>query len=383
VVQIIDRYIFRNIAIATLFVTIVLSVLVLLTQSLRFLELVVSSGASGFSFWILTALTLPKFLEIILPLGLMAAVLFTYNRLTIDSELIVLRSLGFSPVRLARPALLLSGILGIFLFAVMGWVAPLSNDSIQKIRGEIKAQMSALLFRDGIFNEAGKGLMVYIRDRNSKGELEGVLIHDRREENKPPVTIIAKSGVLVTTDEGQQVLVYNGMRQEFDAEKKNLSRLAFDQYSIDLPEQVGKAGKRWKEPEERSFRDLLTTKRDGEKLPAETLYAFHLEILKRLLTPFLVPAFTALALLALLYGPLDRRGQSRRILAAIAAVVVMEALYLGVYSLAKQSAAGMPLMVCVVFLPLAASMLLLAKGRFWDQALTAPFLPAAPKPEAS
>lgn len=381
--QIIDRYIFRNTAIATLFVTIVLAALVLLTQSLRFLELVVSSGASGLSFWALTALTLPKFLEVILPLGLMASVLFTYNRLTMDSELVVLRSLGFSPLRLARPALLLSGVLGIFLFAVMGWIAPLSNSSIQLLRSEIKTQMSLLLFREGIFNEAGKGLMVYIRDRNSKGELEGVIIHDRRDPEKPSVTVVAKSGVLVTTDTGHQVLVYDGSRQEFDPDKKTLRRLAFDQYSIDLPEKTATVRNRWAEPEERSFYELIVPQEDSkhDTLP-EVRHTFRVEILKRLLTPFLVPAFTAISLLALLYGPLDRRGQGRRIIGAVVGVVILEALYLGTLSLAKTSAAGMPLMICVVLLPLAFSLALLLKGPAWSRFLITPFLPAR-KPEGA
>ena len=75
---IVDRYVFRNVAIAAVFVIAVLAVLVLLTQSLRFLEFVINSGASGFMFWALTLLTLPKFFEVILPIGLMASAVFVH-----------------------------------------------------------------------------------------------------------------------------------------------------------------------------------------------------------------------------------------------------------------------------------------------------------------
>ena len=120
----VDRYIFRQTLIASVFVTAVLTALVFFMQSLRFIDLVINAGVSGVFIWLQTLLYLPGFFEIILPIGMVAAVLFVYNRLTMDSELIVLRALGFSPMRLARPALILSLIFAVFLFLMMGWVSP-------------------------------------------------------------------------------------------------------------------------------------------------------------------------------------------------------------------------------------------------------------------
>lgn len=357
--RIVDRYVFRNVLIATVFITLVLAVLILLTQSLRFLELVINSGASGLSFWILTILTLPKFLEVIMPLGLMAAVLFVYNRLTMDSELVVLRALGFSPLRLARPALVLGSVLAITLFFVMGWLAPITNAALQKMRVEIKAEMSTLLFREGVFNQAGKGLMVYVRDRTRKGELEGLLIYDARDPKQSPATIIANRGVVVSTDEGQQVLVYDGSRQDFDKRQQVLKRLDFSQYTIDLPE-PGPARIRWAEPDERTINQLLAPDLtdDTDRLHRKD---FVLELNKRFLTPFLVLTFTIISLCALLLGPLDRRGQSKRIIGAVGVVVTIQALYLSSYNLAKVADIGLPIMYLIVFGPLIAGFFLLLR----------------------
>lgn len=355
--RIVDRYMLRNVLLATVFVTLVLATLILLTQSLKFLELVIGAGASGLSFWALTFLALPKFMEVILPLGLMAAVLFVYNRLTMDSELVVLRALGFSPLRLARPALVLSAVLALFLFIVMGWIAPLTNATLQSLRVQIKAEMSTLLFREGVFNQAGKGLMVYLRDRNRKGELQGLVIYDHRDPQKAASVVIANRGVLVSTDEGQQVLVYEGSRQDYDSRNKVLKRLEFDQYTIDLPE-PGPARVRWIEPEERSFHRLLNPNlKDAQDRSHRR--EFILEINKRFLTPLLVPSFTVIGLCFLLIGPLDRRGQSRRILLAIGIVVLVEALFLGAYNFSKQSDFGLPLMYVIVLTPLLTGLLLL------------------------
>lgn len=367
--RIVDGYVFKNILIATVFVTLVLSVLILLTQSLRFLELVISAGASGLSFWALTLLTLPKFLEVILPLSLMAAVLFVYNRLTMDSELIVLRALGFSPLRLARPALLLGGIMGLLLFFVMGWLAPLTNSSLIALRLQIKAEMSSLLFREGVFNQAGKGLMVYMRERGNRGELKGLIIHDSRDPGKAPATIIAERGILVTDNDKNQVLVYSGSRQDFDDKKQSLRRLDFDQYTIDLPE-PNPVRERWEEPEERSLVELFTPDLK-DSTDRRHRRDFHIEITKRVLTPFLVPSYALIALCALLLGSVERRGQSKRILLATGVVLITHAFYLGAYNLAKQSDLGLLLMYLVVFVPIgigAYLMLCDSRGRREDRA---------------
>lgn len=349
--HIIDRYIFKQMFVATIFVTVVLAALVFLTQSLRFLDLVMNAGASGLTIWIQTLLYLPSFFEIILPIGMVASVLFIYNRLTMDSELVVLRSLGFSPLHLARPALLLAGVFAALLFMIMGWIAPQSKTEAISNRQAIKAQMSSLIFREGVFNEAGSNLMVYIRNRDNNGELHGLIIHDTREISKPPSTVIAGRGVLVSSNGGQQVLVYDGSRQEIDPKTGAMRRLDFDRYTIDLPEDTKPDSERWKEPDERTTAELLDgmSKKSGETREARR--AFRVELQKRVLLPFLVPGFALIGLSFLLVGHHDRRGQGKRVLMAIALVVGIEIMFLGSYNIAKQSAAGLPLMLLSVLLP--------------------------------
>ena len=78
---------------------------------------------------------------------------------------------------------------------------------------------------------------------------------------------------------------------------------------------------------------------------------FRVELQKRLLVPFLVPGFALVGLSVLLIGSLDRRGQGKRIISAIAAVVVLEILFLTGYNLSKQSSIGFPIMLVTVLIP--------------------------------
>jgi lipopolysaccharide export system permease protein len=357
---ILDNYIIRNLLLALLFVTLSLAGVVFLSQSLRFLELVMESGASSLSFWILTMLALPRFFEIILPIALMVAIVFVYNRMTLDSELIVIRSAGFSPMMMARPALNLALMITIFLWWVTCWLAPVSLRQMQEMRQEIKAQYSSLVFREGVFNTVGEDLTVYVRERTSEGDLHGLMIHDSREENRNPVTIIAKRGQLAMTDDGgHQVLVYDGSRQQFEAQKRAMNRLDFDRYTIDLPES-GPVRQRWKEPDERTIGELLSPDPDNER-DQESLKEFFVEANKRIVSPLLTPAYALMALISLLIGPVDRRGQGSRILGSVAAVVIIQGLFLASYNLARQTLWALPVMYILVLAPIFAGYYLLGR----------------------
>lgn len=344
-----DTYLFKNLLIATVFITIVLSAVVFLTQSLKFLELVVESGASSLNFWYLTSLALPRFFEVIVPLAMMASVLFVFNKMNMDSEMVAIRSIGFSPFQIGRPALLLALLLTFMLYAVSMFAAPVALDTMRKMEQVIKAQFSTALFREGVFNRAGSGLTVYIREKNANGEMAGLVIHDNRKDNPNPSTVLAKRGVVINTDDVFQVVVYDGSRQEFDAEKGVLQRLNFERYIIDLPDS-DPVRQRWREPEERTLIELFNPDMQVER-DVESLRVFQIEINKRLTGPLLTIVYTLIAIAVLVIGPIDRRGQGRRILLVIGLVLCIQSLYLTSFNIARNTDLGFVLMYALVIVP--------------------------------
>ena len=298
-------------------------------------------------------LALPRFFEIILPLALMAATLFLYNRMTGDSELIVVRSVGYAPFQLARPAITLALIVTFILLGITMYVAPKSISTMQHMRSVIKAQFSTYLFREGVFNRAGKGLTVYIRERTEDGALFGLMIHDSREAAATPSTILAKRGILLSTEEGYQVVVYEGSRQEYNKESGALKRLNFETYTIDLPDS-DPVRQRWAEPDERTIFELLNPDPSVQR-DLDSVRDFQIEAHRRALSPLLALTFTLISCVTLLIGPIDRRGQGRRILMAVIAVVVIQGLYIAAYNIARNHTAGLVMMYLLVFLPLIAS----------------------------
>lgn len=357
--KIFDRYLFKNLSIANLIVAVILATIIFLTQSLRFLDLVLNAGGSGNAFWILTLLALPRFFEIILPLSTMAATLFIYNKMLIDSEITAIRAAGLSPMALAQPVLALAFFISIILWNTTFWIAPASVSQMQKMRSELTTEFSNILFREGIFNAVGKGLTVYIKDRNAYGELEGLMIYDSRNESAPPTTILAKRGMMVEGENGPQVVVFDGSKQEYNKDNNILQRLSFDRYTIDLPDS-GPVSQRWAEPEERSIWSLMRPNLSDER-DKENLREFKTDFHKRISAPFLAITFPVIALCFLLLGPIDRRGQNKRIMGCILTSIILQSSYLSVYSLARNSDVGIFMLYLVPILPLIIGLFLLSK----------------------
>lgn len=354
----ITRYILRQLLVATAFVTITLSCVIWLTQSLRFIELIINHGLSLATFLYLATLLLPTFLAVILPIAAFSAVVFTYNKLTMDRELVVLRAAGVSQVALAAPALTLGIIVTLACYGLNLYFLPASYRQFKETEFSIRTDYTAILLREGTFNNLADGLTVYVRERQGNGELLGILVHDSREPERP-VTMMAERGALVMTDEGPRVVMVNGNRQQVEADSGRLSLLYFDRYSFDLGEFKESIETRWHEPRERFLGELL---HPGTG-PNDRYYANELkaEGHQRIVSPLFALGFVLIALAMLLRGDFDRRGQALRILMAIGFVVVVQTAGLGFHNLAAKVPVAVPLMYLNAVVPIIAGFYFLVR----------------------
>jgi len=349
------RYVLRQTLMLTLAFTLVFTAAVWLVQSLRLIDLIVNRGLSFGIFLDLAMLILPRFIEIVLPIAIFIAVLFSYNRLISESELIVMRASGLSQMTLARPALLLAVAGAIALLALSTYLLPASFRAFKDMQFEIRGRFASALIQEGVFNTVADRFSVYIRTRDRRGELGGILIHDMRDPKKP-VTLLAERGALVDGPDGPRVLMMNGSRQQYEVETGKLAVLSFERYAVELAGGKDSTGARSREPEELYFHELI---RPGV---ASNLVA---EIHLRLVTPLDALVFALIPLACLLPGDFNRRGQSRRILAATIAAILFEVVDLGTKNLISHDLAALPLLYFETFLPIAiAAWLLLREGRW-------------------
>jgi lipopolysaccharide export system permease protein len=366
-----SRYIFKQLLVATLFVTFCLTCAIWLTQSLRYIELIVKHGISLGTFLYLTMLLLPSFLSIVLPIALFSSILFTYNKLWMDRELVVLRSVGVSHMALAVPALIMSSFVVMVGLALNLYFMPAAFRDFRDLEFAIKNDFSTILLQEGKFNTIGDDLTVYVRERANNGELLGILVHDTRNRSKP-VTYTAERGALVQTPKGPRVVLVNGNRQQIERSDGRLSLLYFDKYSVDLNWLSKGVESRWRQPQERYLGELLHPNMSD---PNDRFYYGQLitEAHQRLISPFYAVVFTLIGLAALLSGDFNRQGQTMRVMSAVLCVIVLQSSAIGLQNLIGKHLFLMPALYLNCLIPLVLAFLFLLhpprrKTQPWSEA---------------
>ena len=341
-----DRYILRQMSVGMVLVTMGLIGVLWLTQSLHFIEITLNKGASIWVFLKLTLLLMPGFLTVILPVALFTVVLFTYNKLLTDRELVVLRAAGLSHWALARPALKLAGLSVLASLVLNLWIIPRTVAEFRDMQLALRNNLGGIVLQEGQFNQLGDGLTVYVASRNSDGELQGVIVHDERQPTRA-VTVLAERGALMKNDEGQpQVLLINGTRRQVSQLNHRLSLLEFESYTVDFGSTRDReTGHRNPEAREMPLLDLFAAKTSVVGVVLQRLY--RVEAHQRLSSPLYHIAFALLASACLLTGWFNRRGQADRVILAIGLMVLVQALALGVNNLAAKSLTMLPLMYLV------------------------------------
>ena len=359
-----ERYLFMHLFWPTVVITASLTAIVWLTQILKFLDFMLSRGLSLADFMYLSGLMLPALFLLLTPIALGIAVIYTYNRLTVESELIVLNAVGISKWQLAKPALRMGLFCTIFCYALALSFAPKANEKFQDIRSFFRDKYASVLLEEEVFNNPIDGVTVYVRSRDDMNNLSGVLLHDSRDP-KQMVTMIADRGRMQQTPSGPRFYLQQGMRQQWREGK--VSWLKFDDYAIDIAF-YGQNAVRKRSPDERSLGELF----NREGLTEKQVATYRAEAHQRLTWPLVAMSLPLFALATLFSSEFNRRGQARRIIIASLGMAAMVLLYFTCRSLSVKHAWMSALLYLNVFGVAGVSSYLLYSARVLGASRKAP-----------
>ncbi|NQU61434.1 MAG: LPS export ABC transporter permease LptF [Rhodospirillales bacterium] len=345
------KYVLRQLFVGMVLVTTVLTCIIWLSQSLRFVEMIVNRGLTGGMFVYLTMLLLPNFLVIVLPVALFFVVVFIYYKLINDRELVVMRASGQSQFDLAKPALIMALFVVALGYALNLQIVPQSYKNFRDLQWDIRNNYTHILLKEGAFNPVAKGITVYVRQRTKDGQLLGVLVHDQRDKLHP-FTLMASKGAMVNTEEGARVLMSNGNRQSVDKTTNKLSILYFDRYVFDLATDRSSVSERFREPRERELHELFNIEKFSDGMEAKEFGKFIVEGHRRLASPLTALGFTLVGLACLISGSFSRRTQSQQISLAIFIMVALQGSSLGLSNLVAKNLELMPLLYLNAILPI-------------------------------
>jgi lipopolysaccharide export system permease protein len=304
------RYIFNETAWPFLFFLCALAAIVWLSQSLRYVSVIVDQGQSAGTFLYLIVLMLPSLMIFTLPVALLFATFYSLYRLQTDSELIVMAASGRSRYSIAWPLVALAAIACVAHFAVNLYLMPLGQRTLKDRMFEIRGDLVSNILREGQFTTPSDGLTVYVRERDSAGAAKGILVHDNRDAARP-VTYLAESGRIIPSDAGPRFVLMNGNVQRVEGPGR-IQSLSFDRYVIDLAPFQKEERDMARGVQER-YLDELFNPPDGPALTQQRRQILAAEGHERLSSPLYAFTFVLIAAAAVASTGSARRSVALRI----------------------------------------------------------------------
>ena len=324
--NIIDKYIIKQILFGLFIVSSILLGIAWFSQIIRLLSYLVNNNIGFWTFLKMTTLLLPDLLVIILPISLFSVILFVYNRLVSDKELVIMQAVGMTIKQLAKPALSISVIITIMCFYITLYISPIYAVKYRTFAFDAKNDISALVIQEGEFNQITDGLTIYVKS-SKDNILSDIFINDQRIKTRPR-TILAEKGVVSAVNNNISLVLLNGSIQENAKGKYTFG--SFEKYTADLGV-IAKNSVRNKKPSELKFFELIFAVELGYT-NVDNYPKYLVELHKRLIEPLYNIIFTLIALIAIFKSPLNKRSNSKNMIFAVSGMVGVEMFYITMFN---------------------------------------------------
>ena len=273
----------------------------LLTKILDITNMIVNYRISLSDVLLLLIYSMPHFLEFVIPMSIMMAILLTFFRMSSDNEIVALKAGGMSIYELLPPVLLFC-LIGCILTGIMTiYGVHWGSLSFKKLTYKVAASNVNIGMKERTFNDNFKGVMLYTNKIDLKNKaLTDVFIEDQRTKNIISTAVAPKGEMSYEPDKLLfQLRLYNGTINQVDIEQKTVHSINFDTYDINLdlkksvPEKKGR-----KDEKEMSLTELSNYLKNAVNKDAK-YYAILIEFYRKFSIPF---ACFALGLLGIPLG---------------------------------------------------------------------------------
>jgi lipopolysaccharide export system permease protein len=254
-----------------------------------------------------------------IPLSVLFAALFVFNRLSNDSEYVALRSFGLQKHQIFMPFMLVSILIGITTYFLTQELAPNARWQFEKAIREMKASSLLGEIKSGQFFTAIPGVTLFAEKVEERGKvMEKVVINVVRSDSNQMIfaaTGSMQSSFNQNTREERLTLELKEGNIVTDKGEGDLEKILFDQYSFPIGESRLDAGFATKASmmSERELRHMLNKGLEQAQIDygfgKMEYYSAKIEYWSRVNTAFLCLAF---AFIGFVLGVRDTRGNTNK-----------------------------------------------------------------------
>jgi lipopolysaccharide export system permease protein len=303
----------------------ILAGLAWMVQVLTTIKFLMNYGIELTNFLGLSMMMLPFIISIIMPFVTFIAILFVYNKMIGDNEVVVMMASGTSPGKIARPALILATILTVAHFVLNIWIVPATQANFYDTQWNLRYGLAHMKLQEATFTEISNGRVVYV-EKVVDHDLSQIMLSDTHDPNAQ-ITIFARKGKLVSTMRGLSIVMTDG---SLYAQRNGNAIGTFESFDMDLniPEKNNDSAFRARRMPTRVLIHSLNA--DLTEKQHKTVMS---ELANRFLGPFMNFILAAICVTILLRTSLLRRRTSFAPAATVLAMSVIMASFMSLSSM--------------------------------------------------
>ncbi|MEC9198296.1 MAG: LPS export ABC transporter permease LptF [Pseudomonadota bacterium] len=361
-----DRYMLSQLMVLFGFFALVLVSIYWINRAVVLFDTIIGDGQSIGVFLEMSMLTLPGVMGMVMPLAAFAAAVQVTNRLSNESELVVMQATGFSPWRIARPVLVFGMLVALLGALLTNFLIPNAAQTLALREQEISENLTAKLLKEGEFLHPTDGVTFFIRNISDQGELQDVFLSDNRN-TEARQTYMSRTAYLTRSDDGRtRMVMVDGMSQRLTRDDQSLSVTYFQDFTYDISDLLNTSKVISPNRKHMSTAALLLATDEMATLARDSRGEILEEAHKRLNDPILCVVAALLGFSALLAGGFSRFGSGSYIMLAVLLIIVIMMVQSAVKDPVRDNAALWPLtyLPSVVGFGMVLVLLMVAAGYF-------------------
>lgn len=329
--RIIDRYIFREVLSHVSLSILVFTFALFVPNLLQLMNLLVRHSGEYPDIALLFLCTFPSVLTFTIPAGMLVGVLIGLSRMSADSELIAMNTLGMGLRRLLLPiGIIALGAAGVTACMTL-WFGPVSVRTLKTLEDRMATTQASFEVQARVFDERFPNMVLYVQDISAAAtQWRGVFLAETGTGDSSRLTLAENAIVIADREQDKlQLHLRNGSTHQFsltDPDHYDLSNFSQRDLSIENDPTTQTAQHEISNPERPLAALLAQTGPDAR--------AALIEVHRRFAFPFACLVFAAVAIPL---GARARRG-GRSAGFVIAAVIVFT--YYGIFVLGVGLARG-------------------------------------------
>lgn len=231
---IVARYILKEHIGPFFFAFAVITLVLVMDFILEVMQSIITKGVGAWDVLEIFGLNLAWMLALSVPMSVLVATLMAYGRLASDSEILALKSGGWTWLKLSIPAILWGVLMAILMYLFNDRVLPESNYQARVKAAALAQKKPLLVLQPSVFNNQIPGYQIYMKEINPlTNAVSDVKIYQQTERGLPR-TIFAPRGTVslqqsrVTQNSSGLVFdLYEGEMAEADLKDPSQYRRVF------------------------------------------------------------------------------------------------------------------------------------------------------------